>query len=420
MTTKPKKNSPDDLAAGRDYMSSITLSTSPPEPKAANKNEQATKTDAPQPLGFMDLPQPWEHPLKLGQVLNDIARALKDYLYLPAHAAETMTLFAAMTWIHHQIEDTAPYLYFTAPLKASGKTTATIALCALCRRPLTPGMASNSAYSRIIDEYQPTVGLDNVDGLLSERNEIARELQQTILYSFQRQTASRLVSRSVSKKGGDDWMPVKINTWSPKIMNGIGAIRDDIMSRCIVIPLRRRPEGVKSSIKPREWAALAPMLQSQLMTVMNKNSSLILESIHHELPHLNNRRGDLWRVFMAIARAAGEQWLDLCHQAMEGLAPELHEDRSDGEVLLHDIREIFEGLETGEYLTYSTLIEDLCERNDRWSEYNSYRAIRHNQLGKLLGQFQITPQRKGGRGKQERGITRADILRACEEYQIDW
>jgi hypothetical protein len=150
----------------------------------------------------------------------------------------------------------------------------------------------------------------------------------------------------------------------------------------------------------------------------------------------DNRRGDNWRVMLAIADLAGEDWGDqgrLAAVKIEGQA----DTRTDGGRALTDARTIFypnrddakdddgqvleplEPLEPLERLSSADLVEKLAAYADSpWAEYGkSRRPISQAQLARLLKPFGIAPQLiRLSSGGVMRGYLRAHFEDAWERY----
>ena len=106
---------------------------------------------------------------------------------------------------------------------------------------------------------------------------------------------------------------------------------------------------------------------------------------------LSNRAADNWEPLIAIAAAAGGDWLIRANDAAQALTGTSATSDSVGIELLRGIREAFDA-EAHDRLPTARLIERLvADDTARWTAFSRGRPITSAQIAKLLGRYGITP-----------------------------
>ena len=111
---------------------------------------------------------------ELAQLLDDIRAALRRYLVIGDSQFITLALYVIHTHAFEVSGEHAvgqypyhtPYLRITSAVKHSGKTRALEALSLLVGRPWFCSLTTTAALVRRIQNEQPTLLLDETDGLL--------------------------------------------------------------------------------------------------------------------------------------------------------------------------------------------------------------------------------------------------------------
>jgi len=179
-------------------------------------------------LTFED-PEPWPAEVDGAELLNGICAEVERYLVLPPHASTAVALWALHTWCLDAFFIT-PFLYPRSPEKRCGKTTLMLLVHELVRRPLLATNASQAALFRCIEEYRPTLLLDEADTWLRENE----ELRGILNGGHSRKTAR--VIRTV----GEEHEVRAFSTYCPKAIAGIGRLADTLEDRSIVVPMKRK------------------------------------------------------------------------------------------------------------------------------------------------------------------------------------
>ena len=107
-----------------------------------------------------------------------------------------------------------PHLFFRSLTKGSGKTTALHIVEALVARSYVAANITPAALFRVIEQYAPTLLLDEVDRYLAQ-DEVLNGIMNA---GHTRRTAT--VTRLIEVDG--DYIPRKFNVFGDKCMAGIG------------------------------------------------------------------------------------------------------------------------------------------------------------------------------------------------------
>jgi hypothetical protein len=124
---------------------------------------------------------------------------------------------------------------------------------------------------------------------------------------------------------------------------------------------------------------------------------------------LNDRAQDNYRMVVAIADTAGGDWPQRARQAIGPLAGGRGE-ASPAEVLLGDIRDIFEAQRSGKLFS-STLVNHLTQL-----EHRPWGSLSQHALAQILRPFEIAPRVIRIGQKTSRGYERAWFADAFARY----
>src|SRR5258707_14373486 len=115
--------------------------------------------------------EPWPSPV-IGHVLLDaLVRELSRFLIFPKWAAETFALWIVHTFAF-QLRDICTYIAVESPEKECGKSTLLTVLSNFVNRPVVSSNISSSAFFRVIEEFLPTLLLDEGDTNLRGSDEL--------------------------------------------------------------------------------------------------------------------------------------------------------------------------------------------------------------------------------------------------------
>ena len=152
----------------------------------------------------------------------------------------------------------------------------------------------------------------------------------------------------------------EIPSYCAVALAGLGWLPDTLLSRCIIIRMRRRKPSER--LEPYRRRTIEPQghaLHKQLASWAAKVSADVEDLIPHlDLPEgIEDRDADVWEPLIAIADAAGGKWPEAARVASVALVALTREEgRSLGVQLLDDIRSVLQLLR----ITYQPGRVDNC------------------------------------------------------------
>lgn len=343
--------------------------TAQPEP-TADEDEAFLKDD-----------EPWPEPVAGADVLDGLLARIKRHVVMDEHAAVAAALWAALSYASDYVS-ILPLLLLESATKRSGKTTLLTTESALVRRGLPLGNMTGPTMFRVIEQYRPTLLLDEVDEYLSGDD---NGLMTSLINSGHTRMTAR-VPRCV----GDDHEIGWFSTWCPKLLCGIKKyLKDTVLDRSIRIVMHRkatadRVERIRIDLIHGQCAPLRQQTRRWVDEVGEH-----LRGADPAMPAgLHDRAMDNWRPLIALADLAGEEWPTRARSAAVALSG-VDEDEPLGVQLLGDLREAFGDAER---LPTQTALEHLHGLDERpWATFKHDRPINAHGLARLLRPFGIRP-----------------------------
>ena len=342
------------------------------------ERESLNQDDSP----FTDI-EPWHKAIAPAQLLDELTSTIQRFIVLDKHQAQTAALWVAACWFVDVI-DCAPIALINAPERACGKTQLLTVLARLAPRTAQASGISSSVLFRMIEAYQPTLFIDEVETVLKDNE----DLRGLINAGHTRDSA--FVWRSVAK--GDDFEPKRFTVWGMKAIAGINAIKlaETVTSRSIVFELRRKTASESVERLRRAEAGLFETLASKLARFADDFASAVQQARPMLPDALGDREQDNFEPLLQIATVAGEHWPNTALNAALRLSNATQTPISSANELLADIQEIFE---TKQVIKISTteLINALCDDAEKsWATYNRGKPLSPRQLSNKLKDYGIT------------------------------
>jgi len=322
----------------------------------------------------------WADPVEGAALLDEISETVWRFIACDRTIAEIVALWSAFTWLIDRFT-IAPMLMITAPEKGCGKTTLLNLIAALVFRPLPASNISTAAIFRVIEEYGPTLLLDETDTFLKE----SEEMRGVINSGHTR--ASAFVVRLV----GEGHTPKKFSTFGAKVLCGIGGLNGTLESRSLIMEMRRRLPGERIERLHHAERGLFERLASQMARFAGDAGDAI-ERLRPDLPDaLGDRARDNAEPLLAIADYAGGGWPERARAAILKIAGAAAEADSHRDTLLADIQAVFTA--TGrDRLSTAELLESLAGDDTKpWAAYNRGKPMIARQLAKRLEAYKIRP-----------------------------
>jgi hypothetical protein len=257
-------------------------------------------------------------------LLNDVRAFLSRFIVYPSVHAK----IAHVLWVAHAhlmpAWDSTPRLAFLSPEPGSGKTRSLEVTELLVPGPVAAINVTPAYLFRKVgneDDGPSTVLFDEIDAVFGPKAKENEELRALINSGHRRgATAGRCVVR------GRIVETEEIPSYAAVALAGLGWLPDTIMSRSIIVRMRRRaadekveafrrrviaPVGVELRWRLRDWAA----------TVLDEATEA-----RPEMPAgVEDRNADMWEPLLAIADLAGGDWPELARQAATELVKKAQE-----------------------------------------------------------------------------------------------
>ena len=147
---------------------------------------------------------PWSEPVDGVTLLDSIADSFGRHVVLPPGVRTVVTLWSAGSFCMDAWR-IWPKLLITSPEKRCGKSTLLEALEGICYRPLLTSSITASSLFRCIEEWAPTLLIDEADTFAKDND----ELNGIINAGHTKRTAT--VIRS--EKEGDSFKPKRFSVW---------------------------------------------------------------------------------------------------------------------------------------------------------------------------------------------------------------
>jgi Protein of unknown function (DUF3631) len=349
-------------------------------------------------------------------VLNDIETFLRRYVAYPSdHARVAHALWNAHT---HLIDlfDSTPRLAFLSPEPASGKTRGLEVSELLVPRPVEAVNVSAAYLFRKVDdpEGKPTILFDEIDTVFGPKAREHEDLRGLLNAGHRKgAVAGRCVVR------GKTVETVEYPAYCAVAMAGLGDLPDTILTRSVVIRMRRRAphervEPFRRRIALPEGQALRDRLAAWADQVTPR-----MRDVWPEMPAgVADRDADVWEPLLAVADAAGGEWPERARAAAVALVAQAKESTpSLGVRLLADVRTVFKDRDTMSTETILTALLDLEEAP--WVEIVAGKPLNARGLARRLGSYGIKSKTVRVGDKTPRGYAREDLADAWARYLPD-
>jgi len=364
------------------------------------------------PLEFPEIDL-WPEPVDGAGLLADLSKASRDYVIMTQAQGDAVALWVMQTHLF-AITEVAPKLLIKSVEKRSGKTRLVVdVLRRLVPRPQTAANVTAATLFRVIDQYCPTLLLDEVDTYLKDDP----ELHGIINSGFNKEGAK--VLRAVP--AGDGWEVREFSTWCPQAIAGIGHMPETITDRSFLIHLRRKlPTETVKRLGRHHGGPLVELARKVARWAADHQREL--EEAIPEMPNgLNDRAADAWEFCIAIADLAGGEWPQRARAAaLEVSGDGTAENETTRIKLLSDIRDIFDDMREETLFSWE-IVKKLVELNNRpWAEWGKDRKqISATAMSRLLSDL-LPPGVKPGSvwkaGKSGKGYHRKDLEDSFARY----
>jgi Protein of unknown function (DUF3631) len=251
-----------------------------------------------------------------------------------AHVAHT--LWCVHTHLMGRWEST-PRLALLSPEPASGKTRALEVTESLVPNPVSAVNVSPAyLFRKVGSDEAVTILFDEIDTVFGPKAKENEEIRGLLNAGHRRgAVAGRCVVH------GKTVMTEEIPAYAAVALAGLGWLPETIMSRSVIIRMRRR--RANEHVEQYRHRIHAPQGQAVRTKIEGWARSLTGDIPWPELPpEIQDRDADVWESLIAVADAVGGEWPARARAAAIALVAESKErDPTLGVRLLADLRTIF-------------------------------------------------------------------------------
>lgn len=347
----------------------------------------------------------------LAKALDETEAILARFVAFPSREAlVAVTLWAAHT---HAVDafDSSPRLALLSPEPGSGKSRTLEILDLLVPAAMHVLSASPAAIFRSIDhEPRPTLLFDEVDAIFgrSGRGDDNEDLRG-LLNAGHRHGAT--IPRCVGPTHDVRRFPV----YAAVALAGLGDLPDTVMTRSVVIRMRRRlPSETVSPYRIRLHEAEGHAVGAVLADAVAAAHGELADAWPAMPPGIEDRPADVWEPLLAVADVAGGRWPERARAACSMLAPQsVGRSASLGIRLLADLRSAFgtkDRLSTAEILERLHAVEEAP-----WSDLRG-KPLDARGLARMLDQYGVTSTTVRIGDRTPKGYLAADLADAWQRY----
>lgn len=325
---------------------------------------------------------PWANRVDGKELISDLTTTIKRYVVLGDEAAHATALWIIASWAYESFSR-CPILLINAPERECGKTQLLRVVEMLVKRPLETANISTAALFRIVNNYGPTLLIDEADTFMNEKGELAGIINK----GYERGGVVLRVDTV-----GKELVERAYHVYGPKAMAGITLeryLQEATLSRGIQVPLRRK--GREDKIERLRLAS--PQFMKDLRARIKRfvdDHHLVFAQGWEELPEqLSDRQQDNWSSLLAVAHCLGPEAYEQAVKAAVMIAKETAPPKSSSNQLLEDIRTVLNKYKH-RHISSADLVDKLINDTDMdWRHYNRGDPLTQRQLARMLGYYHI-------------------------------
>jgi hypothetical protein len=354
------------------------------------------------------------------KLLQDVNGFIKRFCAFPdEHALTAVTLWAAHAHVVQHLH-TTPRLALISPEPGSGKTRVLEILDLLVPKSMFCLSASPAAIFRTLSKEPITLLVDECDTIFAKRGKDgdANEDLRALLNAGYKRGAT--IPRCVGPKHDVQNFAVYCAT----ALAGLGDLPDTIMTRSVVIRMRRRaPSEQVEPFRSRVHASPGNELRERLAQWATLHG-LSAGNAWPTLPEgITDRPAEVWEPLIAVADAAQGDWPRRAREACAVMAKASQDNRISLSVrLLSDLRILFAGAGDPEALHTETILARLCdgpkyglEDDAPWNElYGKPLGVRG--LASMLKKYAVSSVKVKVDGRSLQGYRREHLWDAWTRY----
>ncbi|OAH11328.1 DUF3631 domain-containing protein [Streptomyces jeddahensis] len=320
-------------------------------------------------------------------LLDEVEAFHRRFNVFPTEAAYVaVTLWDAHAHLIDAFDGTAR-LAFLSPEPGSGKSRALEIVETLTPRAATTVNASANALFRLVeaDGGTPTLLFDEIDTVFGPKAGGNEEVRGFLNSGYRRGGKSLRCVGDGSNQNAE-WF----SSFCAVAMAGLGSLPDTILTRSVIIRMRKRAPNEKCDpYRRRSHEKLGHALRDRLAEWAKTVHDQVADAWPEMPDGVSDRPADVWEPLLAVADAAGGHWPERARAACVELIKAAHDtdEASLGVRLLTDLRDrVFCGADR---MPTAAILEVLLGLDDApWSDLNDDgKALTARGLSKLLSQY---------------------------------
>jgi hypothetical protein len=349
-------------------------------------------------------------------ILDAVHQFLGRFVAYPSeHAHVAHTLWIVHTYLMDYWEST-PRIAFLSPEPGSGKTRAIELTETLVPRPVEAvNVSAAYLFRKVADPAgRPTILFDEIDtvfGPKAKENEDIRGL----LNAGHRKGA--VAGRCAVQ--GKQVVTEEIPAYCAVALAGLGGLPETLLSRSVVIRMRRRAPGER--VEPYRRRLHAPEGNTIGKRLAAWTSSVVADVAdsgerYAEVPEgIEDRDADVWEALVTVAQMAGGAWPERAMAAAISLVAESRQSTpSLGVRLLADLRQVFRDKDT---MSTESILEALTGLDEApWGELARGKPLNARGLATKLRAYGVEPKNVRIGDAVLKGYAREDFADAWARY----
>lgn len=346
------------------------------------------------------------------RILTDVEAFLARFVAYPSeHARVAHVLWIAHTHLMDRWECT-PRLAFLSPEAACGKSRALEITELLVPRPVVAVNATPAYLFRKVSDPEglPTFLYDEIDTVFGPKAKENEEVRGIINAGHRKGAmAGRCVIR------GKEVLTEELPAYCAIAVAGIGSLPDTILTRSVIVRMRRRsPAEEVEAYRRRLHAPEGDAIHARLAAWTRVIGPTVAATFPTMPQGVEDRDADNWEPLLAVADSAGGDWPSRGRVAAVALVADLAGGTASlGIRLLTDLYQIFEGrisLSTEEVITALCRVEEAP-----WGDLRG-RPIDARRLANLLRPYGVHSRSLRGGAAVVRGYHVEDLSDPWARY----
>lgn len=344
------------------------------------------------------------------ELLDDVFDYIGRFVAYPTFDARVAhALWIAHTHLMDQW-DTTPRIAFLSPEPGSGKSRALEVMELLVPNPVIAVNATPAYLFRKIgqEDGKPTVLYDEIDTVFGPKARDNEETRGLLNAGYRKASvAGRCVVR------GKEVFTEELSAYCAVAMAGLGSLPDTILTRSVIIRMRRRAPDEK--IEPYRQRINGPEAERIGGRLARWARTIEDEIEFPDMPEgVEDRNADIWEALIAVADAAGGAWPELARDAAVALVADNRGDGASlGIQLLRDLRQVFG---TADALPTDSILRSLHAMDESpWADLKG-KPLDSRGLSWRLRQYGIAPRGIRIGDTTPKGYRREDLHDAWARY----